>query len=316
MVRFIIRRILISFLIVFLVSVFSFSLMHLLPGDPARIALGQDASQEDVDALRAKMNLDKPIITQYYLWISGMLRGDFGDSIVYNRPVRDIIVQRLPKTVSIGVPALIISVVLGIVFGVVCAVKRGKAIDQILTFITTLGIGTPQFWIGILGIYLFAIKLRWLPIQGYVAPSENFFEYSKHAALPVFALSISMIASIARQTRSNMLDVINQDFIRTAKANGVVNSSIIFKHALRNTLIPIITIVAMQVRNVIGGSLIVENIFNIAGIGALLNVAVNNRDYLIVQSCVLIISLVTVVCNFAVDILYGVINPQIRMTRG
>lgn len=316
MTRFILKRILISILIVFLVSVFSFSLMHILPGDPARIALGQDASQADVDALRAKMNLDKPIVEQYVLWITGMFKGDFGDSIVYNRPVKDILLEKLPKTLAIGVPALIISVVVGIIFGVLCAVKRGKLIDQIITFLSTIGIGTPVFWVGILGIWLFAMTWKVLPIQGYVAPSEDFFQYARHAVLPVFCLSLSMVASIARQTRSNMLDVINQDYIRTARANGIANVSIIFKHALRNTLIPIITIVAMQVRNVIGGSLIVENIFNIAGIGALLNVAVTNRDYLIVQSCVLIISLVTVVCNFVVDILYGVINPQIRLTRG
>jgi len=316
MARFIIKRLLIALLIVFLVSIFAFSLMHILPGDPARISLGMDASQEDVDALREKMNLDKPLVQQYYLWIAGMARGDFGDSIVYNRPVKDIILEKLPKTLSIGVPSLIISVTLGIVFGVICAIKRGKFIDQVLTFFSTVGIGTPQFWIGILGIYLFGMRLRILPIQGYVAPSDNFGDYIRHAIMPVFCMSLSMIASVARQTRSNMLDVINQDYIRTARANGISERSVIYKHSLRNTLIPIITIVAMQVRNVIGGSLIIENVFNIAGIGALLNVAVTNRDYLIVQTCTLIISLVTVICNLIVDILYGVVNPQIRINGG
>lgn len=316
MTRYIIKRLLISLLIVFMVSVFAFSLMHILPGDPARISLGMDASEEDVQALRVKMNLDKPIVKQYWLWISGIFQGDFGDSIVYNRPVKDIIYEKLPKTLSIGIPSLIISVTLGIIFGVVCAVKRGKVIDQVLTFLTTVGIGVPQFWVGILGIYLFGMKLQVLPIQGYVAISDNFGQYIVHAILPVFCMSLSMIASVARQTRSNMLDVINQDYIRTARANGLPERSVIYKHSLRNTLIPIITIVAMQVRNVIGGSLIIENVFNIAGIGALLNVAVTNRDYLIVQTCTLFISLVTVICNLLVDILYGVVNPQIRLQGG
>lgn len=314
--RYILNRLLISLFIVFVVSVFSFSLMHILPGDPARIVLGEDATEEDVQALRVKMNLDKPLVKQYVLWISGMLKGDFGDSIVYRAPVKQVIAERLPKTLAIGIPALIVSISVGIAFGVVCATKRGSVIDQILTFISTLGIGTPQFWIGILCIFLFAVRLGILPMKGFVSPAVSFGDYIKHAILPIFCSSLPMIASIARQTRSNMLDVINQDYIRTARANGLKNRSIIFKHALRNTLIPIITIAAMQVRNVLGGSIIVERVFSIAGLGMLLNEAVSNRDYLIVETCVLMISLVTVICNLLVDILYGVVNPQIRLSGG
>lgn len=313
--KFIIKRVLISIVVVFLVSVFAFSLMHILPGDPARLSLGEEASQEDVDALREELNLNKPVLEQYFIWINGIFRGDFGQSIQYHRPVLDIMQERLPRTVAIGLPTLVISTIIGIAFGIISAIRRGKFIDQVITFLATIGMGTPVFWIGILGIYLFAMRLGILPIQGFTSPTEDFAKYVHQAILPVFCLSTHQVASVSRQTRTNMLDVINQDYIRTAKANGIRPSSIVFKHALRNALIPIVTVIAMQVRMVIGGSLIVEQVFNIAGIGQLLQTAVGNRDYLIVQGAVLVISLVTVGCNLLVDILYGVVDPRIRKTQ-
>lgn len=313
--KFIIKRVLISIVVVFLVSVFAFSLMHILPGDPARLSLGEEASQEDVDALREELNLNKPVLEQYFIWVSGIFRGDFGQSIQYHRPVLDIMQERLPRTVAIGLPTLVISTIIGIAFGIISAIRRGKFIDQVITFLATIGMGTPVFWIGILGIYLFAMRLGILPIQGFTSPTEDFAKYVHQAILPVFCLSTHQVASVSRQTRTNMLDVINQDYIRTAKANGIRPSSIVFKHALRNALIPIVTVIAMQVRMVIGGSLIVEQVFNIAGIGQLLQTAVGNRDYLIVQGAVLVISLVTVGCNLLVDILYGVVDPRIRKTQ-
>ena len=313
--KFIIKRVLISIVVVFLVSVFAFSLMHILPGDPARLSLGEEASQEDVDALREELNLNKPVLEQYFIWISGIFRGDFGQSIQYHRPVLDIMQERLPRTVAIGLPTLVISTIIGIAFGIISAIRRGKFIDQVITFLATIGMGTPVFWIGILGIYLFAMRLGILPIQGFTSPTEDFAKYVHQAILPVFCLSTHQVASVSRQTRTNMLDVINQDYIRTAKANGIRPSSIVFKHALRNALIPIVTVIAMQVRMVIGGSLIVEQVFNIAGICQLLQTSVGNRDYLIVQGAVLVISLVTVGCNLLVDILYGVVDPRIRKTQ-
>lgn len=316
MFRYIVKRLGTSFIVVILVTIFAFSLMHILPGDPARLVLGAEAAQEDVDALRAELNLDKPIVTQYVLWIKGILHGDFGRSILYQRPVADIMRERVPRTLAIGIPSLIVSVILGVLFGVVSAVKRGSIADQAITLTSTIGMGTPAFWLGILGIYLFAMKLKWLPIQGFVDPSTDFGGYLSHAVLPVLCLSVALIASISRQTRSNMLEVINQDYIRTARANGIAERSVIYRHALKNSLIPIITIAGLQVRVVIGGSLIVEQVFNIAGIGMLLNAAISNKDYLIVQGCVLIISCVTVLCNLVVDILYGVVDPRVRNSWG
>ncbi|MGD8457571.1 MAG: ABC transporter permease [Anaerolineales bacterium] len=315
MVNFIIKRILIALLVVFLVSVFVFSVMHLLPGDPVRLAMGYEAAESDVQRVREELNLTRPLGEQYFLWIIGLFKGDFGLSIVFDRPVADLLHERLPRTVSLGIPAMIIAVIVGVGFGIISALERGKWIDQVITLIATLGVGTPQFWIGIVGIYIFAIGLKLLPMQGFTAPSQDFPLYLKKAVMPVFCMCIVMLASLARQTRSNMLEVINQDYIRTARANGIPMYKIIFKHALKNALIPVITIIGMQLRVVIGGSLLVEQVFSIAGIGTMLTHAISNRDYFVVQSCVLIISLFTVAANMIVDILYGVIDPRIRMAR-
>ena len=184
--------------------------------------------------------------------------------------------------------------------------------DNLITFISTIGLGAPQFWLGIVGIWFFGMKLGWLPLSGYVAPSENFGQYVYYGIMPILILSFSLLASVARQTRSNMLEVVNQDYIRTARADGLAERSVIYKHALKNALIPVITTIGMQVRVVVGGSLMVEQVFNIAGIGTLLVSAVNGRDYMVVQGCVFMISLVTVAVNFLIDLLYGVVDPRIR----
>lgn len=315
MIKYTIKRILIALLVVFLVSVFAFSLMHILPGDPARLALGEYASDEDVQDLREKLNLDKPLVDQYLMWVSGIFNGDFGYSVVYNRPISEVLSERLPRSIAIGVTSMIVSTIVGVSLGVVCAVNRGKWADRLITFFSTVGIGTPVFWLGIIGIYIFAMRLGILPMQGYVSPVEDFPGFIRHAIMPVFCLSVGLVATILRQTRSNMLEVINLDFIRTARANGITQSSILFKHALKNAVIPVITVIGLQVRSAVGGSLIVENVFNIAGIGSLLNKAVSGRDYFVVQGCVLIISLVTMGCNLFVDILYGVLDPRARADR-
>lgn len=312
MFGYIVKKALISILIIFLISVFAFTLIHVLPGDPARISLGEEASQEAVDALRAEMNLDKPYVTQYMLWIKGILHGDMGNSIRYKRPIETIISERLKKTLTIGIPALILSSVFGIVFGVISAMRKGKAIDQIVTFTSTVGLGTPQFWIGIFLIYLFAVKLRLLPIQGYTAQTEDFGDFIKKAILPIASLAFALVAAVARQTRSNMLEILNQDYIRTSKANGLASHLIVYKYALKNALIPVVTIIGLQVRNVIGGAVIVEQVFNIPGLGSMMTAAVTSRDYMLIQAGVLVISIITVSCNLVVDILYGFIDPRVK----
>ena len=315
MSTYIIKRVLISILIVFIVSICSFSLIQILPGDPARLALGFEAAEDDVQALREEMNLDKPVLTQYLLWLKGLLHGDMGRSVIYKAPVGQLVSERLPRTIGVGLPALIIAAPLGILFGVICAVKRGKAVDQILTFLMTVFMGMPVFWVGIILIEIFAVKNRILPMTGYTSPFVNFSEYVRMAIMPVICMAVGMIAAICRQTRTNMLDSINQDYIRTARANGLSERKVIYKHALKNALIPVVTIIGMQVRTVIGGSLLVEQLFNIAGLGSMLTSAINHRDYLIVQNTTLMIALFTVGANFIVDLLYGFIDPRIRLSR-
>ncbi len=310
--RYLLKRLGISVLVVFLVSVISFTLVHMLPGDPAVLALGSEASEQDVEAFRKEYHLDRPVAEQYVIWIREILHGDLGDSITYSRPVTACLAERLPRTISIGLPALILSSMFGIFCGIVSAVKRGKFVDNLITFVSTIGLGAPQFWLGILGVYIFGMKLKLLPLSGYVAPSENFGQYVYYGVMPILILSFGLLASVSRQTRSNMLEVINQDYIRTARANGLVEKSVVYKHALKNALIPVITTIGLQVRVVVGGSLMVEQVFNIAGIGTLIVSAINGRDYMVVQGCVFVISVFIVLVNFVIDLLYGFVDPRVR----
>ena len=310
--RYILKRLGISVAVVFLVSVISFTLVHMLPGDPAVLALGSEASEQDIATFREKYYLNRPVVEQYFIWISDTLRGDLGDSITYIRPVLTCLAERLPRTISIGLPALILSSLLGILCGFISAIRRGKFIDNLITFVSTIGLGAPQFWLGIVGIYIFGMRLGWLPLSGYVAPTENFGQYIFYGVMPILILSFSLLASVAHQTRSNMLEVINQDYIRTARANGLAEKSVIYKHALKNALIPVITTIGLQVRVVVGGSLMVEQVFNIAGIGTLIVSAINGRDYMVVQGCVFVISVFTILVNFVIDLLYGFVDPRIR----
>lgn len=310
--RYILKRLGISVAVVFLVSVISFTLVHMLPGDPAVLALGSEASEQDIATFREKYYLDRPVVEQYFIWITDTLKGDLGDSITYSRPVLTCLAERLPRTISIGLPALILSSLAGILCGIISAIRRGKFIDNLITFVSTVGLGAPQFWLGIVGIYIFGMKLGWLPLSGYVSPSENFGQYIYYGIMPILILSFSLLASVARQTRSNMLEVVNQDYIRTARSNGLDEKSVVYKHALKNALIPVITTIGLQVRVVVGGSLMVEQVFNIAGIGTLIVSAINGRDYMVVQGCVFVISVFTVLVNFTIDLLYGFVDPRIR----
>ncbi len=310
--RYILKRLGISLFVVLMVSIITFALVKILPGDPAVLALGTEATDEELEEFHAKYNLDKPVVEQYFLWMKGAMHGDLGDSIKFSRPVTVCIAERLPRTISIGLPALIIASVLGIVFGVISAVFRGGVVDNFITFLSTIGLGAPQFWLGILAVTVFGLRLDMLPLSGYVAPSEDFGQYVYHAILPVSILAFGLLASVARQSRSNMLEVINQDYIRTARANGLSESRVIFRHALKNALIPVITTIGLQVRVIFGGSLMIEQVFNIAGIGSLITIAIQGRDYMVIEGCVLMISVFVVIINLIIDLLYGFVDPRIR----
>lgn len=315
-VTYTIKKLLLSLFTIFAVSVFSFAIVQLTPGDPVRSMLGTEADEAAVQATREELNLDKPIVQQYVIWAGNVLHGDFGRSLVLNQEIRDILATRIPVTLSLTLPALALSLIFGILIGVVCAIYRGSVIDQILTVLMTTMNGIPVFWIGIMMIYLFGVKLGWLPLMGYTSPSENFVEYVRQAIMSVIIISFGPLSSIARQVRTNMLEVINQDYIRTARANGIREGSVKYRHALKNSLIPVITLVALQVRSMVGGSLLAEQVFSIAGMGRLIMTSVMNKDYLTVQATTFVISLFVVICNFLLDIAYGIVDPRIRLSAG
>lgn len=315
-VTYTIKKLLLSLFTIFAVSVFSFAIVQLTPGDPVRSMLGTEADEAAVQATREELNLDKPIVQQYVIWAGNVLHGDFGRSLVLNQEIRDILATRIPVTLSLTLPALALSLIFGILIGVVCAIYRGSVIDQILTVLMTTMNGIPVFWIGIMMIYLFGVKLGWLPLMGYTSPSENFVEYVRQAIMTVIIISFGPLSSIARQVRTNMLEVINQDYIRTARANGIREGSVKYRHALKNSLIPVITLVALQVRSMVGGSLLAEQVFSIAGMGRLIMTSVMNKDYLTVQATTFVISLFVVICNFLLDIAYGIVDPRIRLSAG
>ena len=315
-ITFIVKKVLLSIVTVFAISIFAFLIMQMTPGDPVRAMLGAEADEEIVEATRTELNLDKPLVVQYTLWLRNALRGDFGTSLVLNQDIGEILATRIPVTLSLTIPALIISLVPGILIGVLCAVHRGSALDQIMTVLMTTMNGIPVFWIGIMMMYFFGVKLGWLPLMGYTSPFEDFGQYVAKAVMPVTIMAFGPLSSIARQVRTNMLEVINQDYIRTARANGLSESSVKYKHALKNSLIPVITLIALQVRSLVGGSLLGEQVFSIAGMGRLIMVSVMNKDYLVVQATVFVISLFVVVCNLILDISYGLVDPRIRLTGG
>lgn len=317
MTKYIIKKVLTAILLVLLVSFLVFILMQFLPGDPATIALGESATAEEIQAYRNEYGLNDPILVQYWNWISNIIfHWDFGKSILNARNVTEYISTRLPNTISIGLPGLVFGILIGLGVGILSAVKRGTWIDQTLTLIVNFFLGAPRFLVAIFGVIILGLQFHLIPLQGYTAPWEDFGEYCHKAFWPIVVNAIYTVAILARQTRSNILEVINQDYVRTARANGLSESKIIFKYTLKNALIPVITIIGLQMRNIVAGAVIIENVFNIPGIGQMLLNGIQQRDYFMVQGCVLIISMVTVFCNLFVDIAYGFIDPRVRKSMG
>lgn len=316
MTTYIIRRIIHGLIVIFLVTIFIFLVMRLLPGDPLTLYLASadiaGMSEEDVRNLVHKFGLDKPLLLQYIDWIKGVLHGDFGESIIFNDKVGRIIARRLPITLHLGAMAFIISGSLGITFGVLCALRRGKLIDTVLTLMANIGITVPSFWVGILLIYLLALKLKLLPVYGYTSPLDDFWMSTRQSIMPTLCLSFFSLAALARQTRSSVLEVVQQDYIRTAWAKGLKEQVIVVRHTLKNALIPVVTVMGAHVSLIFGGSVLIETVFSVPGMGRLMVEAVFGQDYQVVQAGVLIISLVVVLSNLIVDISYGWFDPRIR----
>jgi peptide/nickel transport system permease protein len=316
MTTYIIRRLLMGVVIILIVTVMIFLFMRLLPGDPLIIYISQsdmsNLSPEQMAKLQHKFGLDKPMPMQYISWITGIFRGDFGRSIYYDVEVGHLITERFPITVHLGFLAFILSGILGISSGVICALRRGTWIDTVVTFLANIGITMPAFWLGIILIYLLALKGGWLPVHGYTSPFEDFWLSTKQVIMPVICLSLFSIASLTRLTRSSMLEVVKQDYIRTAWAKGLRERMIILRHTIKNALIPVITVMGLQIAFIFGGSVLVETVFNIPGIGRLMTQSVMQQDFQVVQAGTLIIAAVVVLANLIVDISYGWLDPRIR----
>jgi peptide/nickel transport system permease protein len=316
MTAYIVRRLIQGLIVLVIVSIFIFSVMRLLPGDPLQLYIARSSmeniSAQDMAALRHQFGLDVSPPLQYINWIAGVLHGDLGRSIMLQQNVSELMEERLPVTIHLGILSMILSGILGITFGVICALRRGKWADTLLTILANLGITAPSFWVGILLIYLLALKLHWLPVFGYTSPFDDFWLGLKQLIMPVICLALFPIASLTRQARSSTLEVIRQDYVRTAWSKGLTERTIVMKHIIKNSLIPVITMLGLQVGFIFGGSVLIETVFNIPGVGRSMRDAVFQQDYQVVQSGVLIISTVVVLANLLVDISYGWIDPRIR----
>jgi peptide/nickel transport system permease protein len=309
---YILRRLASTVLVMGIVAVFVFLLLHLSPGDPAAIIAGDNATNEQIAAIRRQLGLDDALPVQFLRWLTALLRGDLGISIFSNEPVLKLIGQRIEPTLSLALTTMAVAVTLAVSFGVIAAWKVGSFIDRLLMVVSVIGFSVPVFVVGYVLIYVFSITLHWLPVQGYSPIEQGFWPWIERLILPSIALGLAYVALIARITRTAMLDVLAEDYIRTAKAKGVATRSMLLKHALKNAGVPIVTVIGIGVALLIGGVVITETVFNIPGVGRLVVDAISKRDYPIIQGVILIFSGVYVLVNLAVDLSYTLLDPRIR----
>ena len=316
MLSYIVRRLLHALLIVILVSFAVFLLVRAMPGDPVDIIVAQRTlvamTPEQIDALRQEHGLDRPVIVQYATWLGRVVRGDFGLSIIHNYDIGREIAARARVSLTLGIMAFVVSLVVGPLLGTISAIRRGKFIDNLVSVIANIGITAPQFWIGILLIYIFGLRLGWLPPFGYTLPWVNFGHSIRSGILPVFVIALGPIASGARQMRSSMLETLGEDYIRTAWAKGNYERRVIIRHAVKNSLMPVITLQGILLRMIIGGAVVVETVFVIPGMGRLLVDAMHSQDYPVIQAVVLVMTFVVVLSSLVVDLLYGWVDPRIQ----
>ncbi len=312
MLTFLVRRVATIFPTLVFVSMLIFGLQQLLPGDPAMILAGEERDPSVIAHLRETMHLDKSLPVRYLYWVRGVVHGDLGESLRTQQPVLQLILEKLPVTVELGAFAIAIALAIGIPAGVVSAVKRGTAWDYGANIVALWGLSTPNFWLGIMLILLFSVTLGWLPASGYVSPFEDWRENLASMIMPAFVLGNAIAAVLMRHTRSAMLQVLSSDYVRTARAKGVPESRVIMKHALRNGLIPIITLGALELGTLLSGAVLTEQVFTIPGFGKLIVDAVFNRDYAVVQGVVMFTATAYIVLNLIADIAYAVVNPRIR----
>jgi peptide/nickel transport system permease protein len=313
MTAFLLRRIALIVPTLFFVSVLIFGLQQLLPGDPAQALAGEDQDPAVIAFLRQKYHLDQPLPVRYWYWVEGIAHGDFGESIRIKRPVRDLILEKLPVTAELAGMAMLVALTIGVPAGIIAAVKQDTAIDYGATMAALWGLSIPNFWLGILMILLFSVTLGWLPASGFVTPAESLKQNLLTLIMPAFVLGNAIAAVMMRHTRSAMLQVLSADYVRTARAKGLSQASVILRHALRNALIPVVTLGALEFGGLLSGAVLTEQVFTIPGFGKLIVDAVFNRDYAVVQGVVLCTAFAYIMLNLFADIAYALINPRLRL---
>jgi peptide/nickel transport system permease protein len=312
MFAYIVRRVLATIPVMAIVALFVFSLLYIAPGDPAAVIAGDQATPQDVERIRASLGLDRPFLVRFGEWVWNILNGDMGVSIFTNLPVTTMIKQRIEPTLSLMILTLCLAVSIAVPMGVIAAWKQGTWIDRAVMGFAVLGFSVPVFVVGYVLAYIFALELDWLPVQGYTAFSQGFFPWIENLILPAIALGGVYIALIARITRATMLEVLSQDYIRTARAKGAGQRSILFIHALKNAAVPIVTVIGIGVALLIGGAVVTESVFAIPGLGRLTVDAILRRDYPVIQGVILLFSFVYVLVNLLIDLSYTFFDPRIR----
>jgi peptide/nickel transport system permease protein len=312
MVSYILRRVLATVPVMAIVALFVFSLLYIAPGDPAAIIAGDQASPGDIERIRQGLGLDRPFLVQFGSWLWRILHGDLGTSIFTNLPVSSLIAQRIEPTLSLMVLTLVLTIVVAVPLGVLAAWKAGSWVDRTIMAFAVFAFSLPVFVVGYVLAYVFALQFEWLPVQGYTPLAEGFWPWLQNLILPAMALGSVYIALIARITRASMLEVLQQDYIRTARAKGLDQRSILFVHALKNAAVPIITVIGIGVALLIGGAVVTESVFAIPGLGRLTIDAILRRDYPVIQGIVLLFSFLYVLVNLMVDVTYTLVDPRIR----
>ena len=312
MVVYIVQRILAAIPVMGFVALFVFLLLRLTPGDPAAILAGDTATPEQLEKIRESLGLNEPLFRHFFNWIFQLLQGDFGTSILSGKPVIELIADRMEPTISLALTTIILSVLIAVPLGVLAAWKQGTLIDRFVMLISVLGFSVPVFVIGYLMISLFSMELNWFPVQGFRPIGDGLGDFLRRIALPTFTLTLLYIALIARITRTSMLEILGDDYIRTARAKGLPESRVLMRHALRNCSVPIITVVGIGFALIISGVVVTESVFNLPGLGRLTVDAVLSRDYPVIQAVILLASLIYVVINLLIDIAYVLLDPRIR----
>lgn len=315
MLRFAAARLLAALPVLVLVSLVSFSVMHLIPGDPASVIAGPAATNQEIEQIRVALGLDRPFLTQMATWYGNVLHGDFGQSILLGTSVWQALVERMPVTVSLAVVALVMTVAVGVPMGVLAALRANSAVDAVVTGVALLGVSVPSFWLALMLIVLFSVILEWLPTGGYVPLAVSPVDWLRSLLMPSVSLALLQIGLLARITRATMLEVLRQDYVRTARAKGLPRAMVIGKHALKNVMVPVITVIGISFGLLLSGSIVIETVYSLPGIGRLVATSIFGRDYPVIQGTLLLTATMLVLLNLLVDLLYAAIDPRVRYGR-